>query len=239
MRKNRVFVGVVLYNPSPKDVTRYLENYRGLNYTIVFYNNGNKFEVDGYRVIQSQENVGFGKGHNYLLNLARNEGYHFYVCSNLDISFVGDIISDLIDLTKGVDHLELVSPMIEEDGRNRCNNLPNLSDKFFSFLGHRHQPIRPSIDLDLLPLGSGAFFVLAIDNYVSLDLFDRRFFMYEEDTDLFRRLWDRKSAFIAKELKVFHGYDGGSKKNFRLFLFHLSSLIGYFMKWPKDIIWRP
>lgn len=239
MRNNKVFVGVVLYNPSPKDVIRYLENYRGLNYTIVFYNNGEKFEVDGYRVIQSDQNVGFGKGHNYLLNLARNEGYDFYVCSNLDITFVGDIIGDLIKLTQGVNHLELASPMIEEDGRYRCHNLPHLRDKIFSFLGFRRHPLRPSSDFDLLPLGSGAFFVLAIDNYVALDLFDRRFFMYEEDTDLFRRLWDRKSAFIARELKVFHGYDGGSKKNFRLFLFHLSSLIRYFLKWPKDIIWRP
>lgn len=239
MRMNRVFVGVVLYNSSSKDVMRYLENYSGLNYTIVFYNNGKKFEVDGYRVIQSQENVGFGKGHNYLLNLARNEDYSFYVCSNLDITFVGDIIGDLIELTKDVNHLELVSPMIEEDGRYRCHNLPHLRDKIFSFLGYRHQPLRPSRGLDILPLGSGAFFVLAIDSYVALDLFDRRFFMYEEDTDLFRRLWDRKSAFIARELKVLHGYDGGSKKNFRLFLFHLSSLVRYFLKWPKDIIWRP
>ena len=62
-------------------------------------------------------------------------------------------------------------------------------------------------------------------------LFDERFFMYFEDTDLSRRIHSRYRTVMYSHVSVFHAYDRRSRRDLRLLRIHISSAVKYFNKW--------
>lgn len=237
----KVLLGVVLYNNTLQEIDKFIELLHLDKVDVIFWNNGvYSSELQNYTIISNGKNLGFGAGHNQLYQRAKREDYEYYVCSNLDVNFTMKDLEVLIQSWSEVDNMEICTPKIVEKDRVRIDRLPRFSDKLFSFLSIRRAHVSDELDtLVPIELGSGCFFVVNIANYRNSVLFDERFFMYEEDTDLYRRCWDRKSAYVNAAVIISHGYAGGSKKKAKLFLYHLSSLVKYYLKWPTDIFFRP
>ena len=61
--------------------------------------------------------------------------------------------------------------------------------------------------------------------------FDERFFMYFEDVDLSRRIHKHYKTIYYPEAVIYHDYQGGSCRNFKLLKLFISSAIKYFNKW--------
>jgi len=62
-------------------------------------------------------------------------------------------------------------------------------------------------------------------------LFDERFFMYYEDTDLTRRVHQFHRTVFYPKVTITHDFAKASHKNRRLLIAHIHSAIQYFNKW--------
>ena len=62
-------------------------------------------------------------------------------------------------------------------------------------------------------------------------VFDERYFLYLEDVDLCRRIYQRFKTIYFPEVAVYHGYERGSYRSVRLMMHHIVSALRYFQKW--------
>jgi GT2 family glycosyltransferase len=67
--------------------------------------------------------------------------------------------------------------------------------------------------------------------FKEIGLFDERFFMYLEDTDLCRRIGEKYKTIYYPEAIVYHEYAKGSYRSNELLKIHIESAIKYFNKW--------
>jgi len=81
------------------------------------------------------------------------------------------------------------------------------------------------------PVATGCFMLFASHALKQYGLFDERFFMYNEDIDLTRRISCQSKICFTPEFQVVHAHARGSYKNLKLFKYHIISQIKYFAKW--------
>jgi len=82
-----------------------------------------------------------------------------------------------------------------------------------------------------VPYLSGCFMFMRVEVLKKIGLFDERFFMYLEDTDLSRRIHRVSKTIYYPEVSIYHEYGKGSYKNPRLSLYHIKSAFKYFNKY--------
>lgn len=73
--------------------------------------------------------------------------------------------------------------------------------------------------------------MLRIDAIKEIGMYDEKFFMYFEDFDLSRRMHQTYKTVYFPDVAVFHGYEGGANKSFKLFKIFIKFMITYFNKW--------
>ena len=123
-----------------------------------------------------------------------------------------------------------------------CKLLPTPSDLIFRrFLQKPDKVSKRDFDYELrwtgynrimdVPSLSGCFMFLRIATIEKIGSFDERFFMYAEDLDLCRRIGEIASTVFYPDATVYHEYEKGSYKNFKLLRYHVTSIIKYFNKW--------
>lgn len=82
-----------------------------------------------------------------------------------------------------------------------------------------------------VPYLSGCFMFIRTKVLEKVGLFDERFFMYLEDTDLSRRIHKISKTIYYPYVHIYHEYGKGSYKNLKLLKYHIDSAIKYFNKW--------
>ena len=82
-----------------------------------------------------------------------------------------------------------------------------------------------------VPFLSGCFMFLRNESLKQTGLFDERFFLYAEDTDLSRRIHECYQTLFYPEVAITHIHARGSYKSFDLTLQNLKSAFQYFNKW--------
>ncbi len=82
-----------------------------------------------------------------------------------------------------------------------------------------------------VPFLSGCFMFLRNSALKETGLFDERFFMYAEDTDLSRRIHQKFDTTYYPHVDIYHTHARGSYKNFKLTWYNIRSAIQYFNKW--------
>lgn len=236
--KYKIGISLVLYKESKRSFERFLEKlskeFSIENFKIlVFLNSKHDFDFPkNILVFYSIKNIGYGKGHNHNFNWFKKNNYDKVIISNTDLSFKGDFTNFI-----GIDDRVIVGPkIISTNNKNQkvTRSLPTILDKlisFFSdypyFVSHINRPTD-------VPHISGCFFMINIKLYSKLGyewIFDPIFFMYEEDTDLCRRMWGVSPILYNPNFTVIHHYKKGSSKKLNLFFFHFVSIIKYFKKW--------
>ena len=79
---------------------------------------------------------------------------------------------------------------------------------------------------------SGCFMLFKTVDFISLNGFDKRYFMYLEDVDICKKIdaLGKKKLYFPEE-QIIHIANFGSAKKIRLLLYHIFSAIKYFRKW--------
>lgn len=194
--------------------------------------------------IFNNKNIGFGAAHNIIMRDTFKLGkYHLVL--NPDIRFKKGTIEALYKLMEENPNIGNCMPRIiypNGDLQYLCKLLPTPIDwiirMFIPF-----KKVRAKIDywfemrftgydriMDV-PYLSGCFMFLRTEIIKEIGVFDEGIFMYGEDTDLNRRIFQKYRTVYFPEQTIIHDFEKGSHKNLRLFWIHVKAAIYYLNKW--------
>lgn len=192
------------------------------------------------------ENLGYGGGHNLAISMGKGSAkYHIVI--NPDIELEPGTILNLYQFMEQNSNVGLVMPKIlYRNGALQflCKQLPSPADlilrrfipgpvkRLFRTQLSKYELRDKNYDIPMeVPNLSGCFMFLRTEVFKQVGLFDERFFMYMEDTDLSRRIRQQYRTVYYPHAVVVHGYAKASYKTLKLTLQHIKSSIKYFNKW--------
>ncbi len=196
---------------------------------------------------QNHSNLGFAKAVNQALQQGESE---YILLLNPDTRIADDFFDTTLDYMENHPGIGILGPKIlDNDGmlQNSARAFPTPLTAFFgrsSFLSKRF-PGNPITSRNLLSLKSdgktpmqvdwvsGACMVIRRKSLPSVGLLDERFFMYWEDADWCRRMWECGLEVVYFPRALVYHYAGGSseKKPVKsLFEFHKSVYFYLFKK---------
>lgn len=197
------------------------------------------------KYIYNSKNLGFGSGHNIALKNAIeiNSKYHFII--NPDIILSEDVITRMVNYLDVHKDVGMMMPKILNfDGT--IQYLPKLlpsplgiifrkikwpNKYFLKFINKYELRNVPTNTIYNAPVISGCFTLLRIQAVIEVGGYDDKFFMYFEDWDMSRRMHQRYMTIYYPNASVYHGYESGANKSFKLFKIFIKSAIHYFNKW--------
>lgn len=245
---------IVLYHNTVEEVKPAIEGFLSCTQNIRLYLIDNsaddslryKFLSPNVQYIFNDQNVGYGAGHNIAIKLAQGKSL-YHIILNPDIEFKADTITRLFAFMKQNKNVGLVMPkVLYRDGATQylCKKLPSPFDLFlrrflpqsFKFLLKRFFESYELRNKDYdsvmdVPNLSGCFMFIRTSVFKSVGLFDERYFMYLEDTDLCRRINKYYRTVYYPSVQIIHGYSKASYKDIKLMFHHLQSGVKYFNKW--------
>ena len=195
--------------------------------------------------IHNPSNPGFGAAHNIAIKKAVEEGskYHFIV--NPDIYFEGEVVSTMVTYMENNNSIGMMMPQILNlDGSVQF--LPKLLPSPWSILLRKfkrpnslYQKFINQYELRFVaqdkiynaPILSGCFTLLNLKAIQEIGRYDDNYFMYFEDWDLSRRMHKKYKTIYFPLVSVYHGYESGANKSFKLFKIFIHSAFTYFNKW--------
>ncbi len=199
-------------------------------------------EYKQVELIKTGQNVGFGAGHNKVLDRLDSK-YHIFI--NPDITIREDIISKMADYLDNNSDIGLVSPRIcFPNGNDQILGKRNPKLKYLISSRLRWKPLQGCLDeyamLDEdqgnifdIENASGCFMMVRTDLLKKIGGFDPNYFMYFEDCDLTRTVRQTGRAVHYGKVVVYHEWGRESKKNFRLMIIQIKSMLYYFRKWRR------
>jgi GT2 family glycosyltransferase len=205
----------------------------------------NKFSKDEIEYISMSRNVGFGSGHNIILDKINNIS-KFHLILNPDVSFEKHVIINLISELKKNKEVTMIAPKVlfpDKKHQYSCRRYPTVFELFarrFTFLKpflkpviykgtYRDKNLDEPFFADYI---TGCFHLYRTDDFIRLKGFDERYFLYMEDVDICKKIdiIGKKKLYYPNE-EIIHVLKQGSSKDFNLLLRHTSSAIKYFLKW--------
>lgn len=257
-------LSILVVNYKNKDKTlRCIESIKradltGLTYEIILVDNNSgdsiiedlKRSCPEIKGVQSERNRGMGGGNNLA---ARGAVGLYLLLLNNDTLLKPDSVRILLDFYNSHRNSGLVGPKLQyPDGRLQytCLRFPGILTPLYrrTFLGqfakrhlayflyedYDHQTAR---EVDWV---QGSAMLIKRSLFEELAGFDERFFMYFEDIDLCRRIWQSGwKVFYCPEAVMIHDHARASANDRwylapfinRLSQIHLASWIKYFIKW--------
>ncbi|QJA06970.1 glycosyltransferase family 2 protein [Thermosulfurimonas marina] len=208
-----------------------------------FKNHDNRIEY-----IFNGKNLGFGKAHNIALRKSIEEKVPYHLVLNPDVYFEKGVLEELYKFMEENTDVGLVMPkVLYPDGKIQylCKLLPTPFDlfgrRFLNFPPFKKYIEKRNEIYELRFTGynkmmvvshlSGCFMFIRTQVLEKVGLFDERFFMYLEDTDLSRRIYKFSKTVYYPHVYIYHEFGKGSYKNWKLLTYHIKSAIYYFNKW--------
>lgn len=210
-------------------------------------------DSDFIQYIFCNENLGYGKAHNKALRLASNWA-EFHLVLNPDILFEPKAVESLVQYMVGKPNIGLLMPKVlygNGDTQFLCKMFPTPFDLIMrrfipgilksklQWRLDRYELKHKNYDETMeVPNLSGCFMLLRVEVLQFVGLFDERFFMYLEDTDLSRRINMQFQTVYYPKVSITHQYEKGSYKSFKLLKYHIVSAFRYFNKygWFVDTV---
>jgi GT2 family glycosyltransferase len=194
-------------------------------------------------LIESERNIGFAAACNRASEIAKGE-YLFFV--NPDLVLDNGALKELIRaINDGPSAGAAVGRMRNPDGNFQptCRNLPDIKNLIFSrrsVFGKRNKSFSAGDRYTLgdfnqitaVPAAAATCMLIKRDFFLKLGGFDRRFFLFMEDTDLSLRinLAGKKIYFVPGAGGTHHWGKGAKLSEWRRSGYHHISLWKYFLK---------
>ena len=168
------------------------------------------------RYIKTHDNLGFGKGHNYIINEIDSE-YHAIV--NPDIVLHEDSFQKLIEfMDENTDVGMCIPKLIDEEGNFLYVYRREITfwDMFVRFFGRyifkKRYRYHAMYDQDyskpfVVPFAQGSFLVIRSELFKKIGGFDDRYFMYLEDADLCKKVNNESKVLFFPGTTVTHKWE--------------------------------
>lgn len=243
---------VVTYN-NDKTIDKCLETVLGItkdkdyDFSLYVYDNASTDDTISIitskypqvKLIKSDENKGFGAGHNAVIKRVRSD-YHFVI--NPDIFVDKDTFGTLVSYLESHEDTGLITPkVLNTDGTEQ--HLPKycptiryvIISKFpgFKYLRRRYtrqdEGLREPTEIEFC---TGCFFGARTSYLKKMRGFSNRYFMYCEDSDLSKRVMkDGKKIIFYPDTTVYHNWQRDNTGNLKGIFRFLRSLLVFFKKW--------
>ncbi|WP_439131141.1 glycosyltransferase [Polaribacter sp.] len=252
-RKLEITACIVLYNEDLTELTKTINSFLNVPLQKKLYLVDNTTQMRFQNIfinkdieyIANGKNIGFGPGHNVVIDKIKDKS-NFHLILNPDVTFAKKVIPNLIqELTKD-EKLAMIAPKVlfpTGEHQYSCRRYP----RFFELIGRRFTFLRPLFkskifkgkykDKDLsnpfyAEYLAGCFHLYKTEDFIRLNGFDERYFLYLEDVDICKKIdtIGKKKLYYPKE-EIIHILKRGSLRNLTLFFRHSSSAIKYFLKW--------
>jgi GT2 family glycosyltransferase len=198
--------------------------------------------------IFNNANLGYGKAHNIALRKSIEESIPYHLVLNPDVYFEKGVLEELYNFMEANKDVGLIMPKVlypDGDIQYLCKLLPTPLDLFgrrFLNFGPFKKIVEKRNEIYELrftgydkimevPYLSGCFMFIRTEVLKKVGLFDERFFMYLEDTDLSRRIHRVAKTIYYPYVHVYHEYGKGSYKSLKLLYYHIKSAVKYFNKY--------
>lgn len=242
---------IVTYNNMStigKTLETLFEHTLGIDFKLYIVDNGStdgtvdfiKTNYPQVELTAFEKNVGFGAGHNIAIKQI-NSKYHVII--NPDIVLKENAIKKMVDYLEDNEDIGLLSPRIcFPNGNDQILGKRNPQLKYL--LASRFRGETPGkllseyamLDCNLkkpqdIENATGCFMVMRTDLLKEINGFDERYFMYFEDSDITRRINLISRAVYYPDAVVNHVWGRESKRNLKLMIIHIQSMLRYFIKW--------
>ena len=198
----------------------------------------------GVTILPQRGNIGFGRANNAVLPYLQSR-YHLIM--NPDVTFEPDLLYRMINYMDQHPNIAILTPrVLNEDGSEQF--LPKKRICVHYLLSGLLEPLGgifrrwrqeyTMADLDVrapLPVefATGCFLLIRTSVFQQLQGFDPRFFLYQEDSDLARRVLDQNLGSIVyhPDMVVTHRWSRENTRTFRGRMRQIRSICKYFWKW--------
>lgn len=249
--KIEISATIVLYNQNKeelrKSITSFL-NIENRSKKLFLIDNSpsnsvdiSEFNSDNIVYIFNNKNLGFSKANNLVINdIKETSKYHLIL--NPDVFFSANILEKLINKLEEDKTLSLITPKVKFLNNKHQYNVrrfPSFLDLIVRKLNiykkriHKQEYRDRDLSKPFYPEAiHGCFMLFKTKDFVDLNGFDERYFLYMEDIDICKKI-DAigKKKMYYPNVEITHILKQGSSKNIKLFIYHLSSAIKYFLKW--------
>ena len=198
----------------------------------------------GVTVLSQKGNIGFGRANNAVLPYLQSK-YHLIM--NPDVTFDPSLLSRMISYMEAHPNIAVLTPRVmNEDGteqflpKKRISVHYLLSGLFERFGGvfRRWRNEFTMADLDVVhpvpvEFATGCFLFIRTEIFKKLNGFDPRFFLYQEDSDLSRRVLEENLGSIVyhPDMRITHQWARENTRTFKGRMRQVRSVIKYFLKW--------
>jgi len=206
------------------------------------------------RVIANKKNLGYGAGNNIGIKHAKGD---YILILNPDVEIKYPEIEKMLDYLKNYPDVGIIGPqLIYPDGtiQDSYRKFPKFCDLIIKRTNLYKFPFFKKRMTDYLMYDVNPHKIQKVDWLVGAVLlvpkwvfkmvgyFDERYFLFLEDTDLCRRVWERGlKVMYFPEAKAIHNHKRLSQgKSWRVllnknFYTHISSASKYFWKWRNKV----
>lgn len=256
-------LSIILVNWNTRDLTRnalssiYKET-GGFDFEVIVVDNNSgdgsatmvKKEFPQVVLIENKDNFGFGKANNQGLKIAQGEYLMFL---NTDVVVLNCALNKLVNYLDEHDDVMMVGPrLLNKDltFQHACRrNLPNPVNSFFHLFGltrifkksklvneYKQYIDSPEITGPTQAF-SGAAMMFRRRVYEEIGGFDEAFFMYGEDLDFCKRVFDKgwKTVYVSDAKIIHFGGQSSAKRRVKSLINFYESMWLYYKKYfyPK------
>ncbi len=200
----------------------------------------------GVTVLPQKKNLGFGRGNNAVLSYLESD-YHLLI--NPDVVFSPDLLSRMMNYMDRNSNVMVLTPkVLNPDGTEQF--LPKkqptvryllgglLSDRIKICRKWRRSYTLADVSVThpvRVDFATGCFLLIRTNLFKQLKGFDERFFLYQEDSDLSRRVMDYGVIIYHPDMVVTHAWKRENVKTRKGRWRQIASVAKFFWKWGVSI----
>lgn len=203
-----------------------------------------KWAFPGITVLPQAKNIGFGRANNAVLPLLQSK-YHLMM--NPDVTFDPSLLRRMVSYMEAHPNIAVLTPkVLNTDGTEQYLPkkqisvhylLGGLLERFggpFSRWRREFTLADQEVSMPVpVEFATGCFLLIRTDVFRKLNGFDSRFFLYQEDSDLSRRVLNERHGSIVyhPDMCVTHSWARENTRTFRGRMRQIRSVVKYFAKW--------
>ena len=224
MREPKILISIVTYNTNSEVLKECLSKITHIkNIYLSIFDNSKSKDIKNIAFnlsinYFSSKNIGFGSGHNknIALFLNKNKGIDYVLILNPDVYMNAQNVFDLVNSLNRNKKAIILSPLLlnsDNTVQNFIRTFPTFADFLLRFFNFKQVNFAENIKkITAVPFAHGACYLLRKHDFLKFMGFDERFFLYCEDLDFCRRVYESGNIVLVNpDIKVNHLFQRQSR----------------------------